>query len=49
MGGEMDEVAAVKKWNHFHALRKDVIIDFLRLFFQAFQRGVGIRSLAEQN
>src|SRR6516164_11006336 len=48
VGGEVHQVAAVDEGNQLHALRKNMIVQLLNLFVDAFQYRLSIGSLLQQ-
>ena len=49
VGCKVNQIAAVDKRHDLNAGRQNVVVQLLDFFVNAHQRGIGIRSFAQQN
>ena len=49
VGGVVQQVAAIEKGNDLHAGWKDVVVQFGHLLVDAFEHGVGVLALLQQD
>ena len=47
--GEMKQIAAIEKWDDFHARRQDVVVELFDFLVNGRRAFVGIRALAQQH